>query len=330
MKTYLITFLLFFSFLKIQAQFVGINTNKPLKTFSVNGTVLVDQNASNFGTLDSASLVFGNVPAKIGIASNKLSTGINYNGLDIWTNNMKRLSITDIGYVGIGIASPATSLHVLSGADVSLNSHGFLLLGNEAGSNMALDNNELQVRNAGAAATLYLQANGGKTQIGHAAESYIQLDGTNIQSTNNQGTNELILNGVNGGKIRLGGNADAGNTKLHISSGVEAGLGAANSGYMMIGASTGDNLIFDNNEILARSNGVASTLFLARDGSKVQLGNGAEATGTKLHITSGAEVGLNNAESGYLMMGSQTGGNMVLDANEIQARNNGAASNIYM
>lgn len=129
----------------------------------------------------------------------------------------------------------------------------------------------------------------------------------------------------------------AGNIGLGISNPVgrfQIGTGddasATTHGYLMMGPANGENLVLDNNEILARNNGVVSTLFLARDGSKVQLGNGAEGTGTKLHITSGNDVGLANNLSGYLMMGSQTGSNMVLDNNEIQVRNNGAGAHLYL
>lgn len=129
----------------------------------------------------------------------------------------------------------------------------------------------------------------------------------------------------------------AGNIGLGISNPVgrfQIGTGddasATTHGYLMMGPANGENLVLDNNEILARNNGVVSTLFLARDGSKVQLGNGAEGTGTKLHITSGNDVGLANNLSGYLMMGSQTGVNMVLDNNELQVRNNGAATHLYL
>ncbi len=130
-----------------------------------------------------------------------------------------------------------------------------------------------------------ISINGGNAQIGSQTDENIRFSGVNIQSNYNGASSELVLNGINGGKIRLGGNLDFATTKLHISSGVDAGLGIANSGYMMIGPSNGENMVFDNNEILARNNGAASTLFLARDGSKVQLGNGAEATGTNSTLT---------------------------------------------
>lgn len=116
--------------------------------------------------------------------------------------------------------------------------------------------------------------------------------------------------------------------RLQIGTGDDAS--ATSHGYLMMGPANGENLVLDNNEILARNNGVVSTLFLARDGSKVQLGNGAEGSGTKLHITSGSDVGLPDNLSGYLMMGSQAGVNMVLDNNELQVRNNGNATHLYL
>lgn len=117
-------------------------------------------------------------------------------------------------------------------------------------------------------------------------------------------------------------------SKLQIVGGTDAS--ATQHGFLMLGITTAENLVFDNNEILARNNGVVSTLFLARDGSKVQLGNGNDDQGTKLQITSGTDVDLPDANSGYLMMGVQAGLNMVMDNNEIQVRNNGAASHLYL
>ena len=117
-------------------------------------------------------------------------------------------------------------------------------------------------------------------------------------------------------------------SKLQIVGGTDAS--STQHGFLMLGIATAENLVFDNNEILARNNGVVSTLFLGRDGSKVQLGNGPDEAGTKLQITSGTDVDLPDANSGYLMMGSQASTNMIMDNNEIQVRNNGASSHLYL
>ncbi|MES2797335.1 MAG: hypothetical protein V4683_15285 [Bacteroidota bacterium] len=331
MKSVLLSLAFVLATFGLIGQNIGINTPTPLKTFSVNGSIGLDHSSKNYGTLDSASLVFGLPPATVGLSSNKNLMGVNPKGLDIWTNNLKRLSILENGNIGIGTTSPVSKFQIGTGSDVSLISNGFMMLGTESNLNVAFDNNEIQARNNGAASRLFMQNTGGDTQIGATTENNIRIDGTNIQAYYNGSVGELVLQGlINGGKTRIGTGLDFATTKFHISTGVDAGLSAANSGFMMIGLSTGPNLVFDNNEILARDNGAASTLYLARDASTVQLGNGATVTGTKLHITSGSEVGLTDAQSGHLMMGAQSANNMIFDANEIQARNNGAASPLFM
>lgn len=326
--------LLFLSFVLLvsglKAQNIGINTPNPLKTLSVNGTVVVDYTSKNFGTLDSASLVFGVPPSTVGISSNRNLAGNNSRGLDFWTNSLKRLSVIENGNIGIGTTSPLSKLHIIGTADVSLTGNGYLMLGDETGTNLAMDRNEIQARSNGAISTLYLQGSGGIVNIGSSTDENLRISGSHIQSLYNGSAGELILQGINGGKIRLGSAIDFATTKLHISTGVDAGLALNQSGYMMIGPSSGENLIFDNNEILARNNGVASTLFLARDGSRVQLGNGTETPSTKLHISSGTDVGLSAANSGFLMTGLATGSNIAMDNNEIQARNNGVASTLFL
>lgn len=155
--------------------------------------------------------------------------------------------------------------------------------------------------------------NGGWVELMNSLDKHWNRTGTHVFNNNSGNIGIGISNPV---------------SRFHIGTGNDAS--ATLHGYLMMGSQNGENLVLDNNEILARNNGVVSTLFLARDGSKVQLGNGTEGTGTKLHITSGNDVGLPNNLSGFLMMGTQTGSNMVLDNNEIQVRNNGAGTHLYL
>ncbi|MCW3107076.1 MAG: hypothetical protein JWQ09_1582 [Segetibacter sp.] len=115
------------------AQNVGINTATPLKVLSVNGSLLVDQNNTNLGTLDSASLLFGTNGA--GIFSNKNIGVNNYNGLDFWTSNTRRLVIASNGLIGInlGANSPTAFLDV----NGSIRTRNSLT----ANSNLTVDNN---------------------------------------------------------------------------------------------------------------------------------------------------------------------------------------------
>jgi len=71
------------------------------------------------------------------------------------------------GDVGIGTSMPDTSLHLAAGTDASLAAgSGYLVLGMVAGANMVIDNNEIMVRNNGAASSLYLNGEGGNVVVG--------------------------------------------------------------------------------------------------------------------------------------------------------------------
>ena len=132
----------------------------------------------------------------------------------------------------------------------------------------------------------------------------------------------------------LGIGPDAPNSKLHLTGGYPASL--SGKGYVQLGSTNGLNLVMDNNEVLARSNGTPSTLYLQYWGGNLSLCNSAN-TGvgignfdpvSKLHITGGVDASL--SEQGFFVTGSVTGANIVMDDNEMMARNNGAQSPLYI
>ena len=59
--------------------------------------------------------------------------------------------------------------------------------------------------------------------------------------------------------------------KLHIEGNNDAGLGS-NSGLLLVGNVEGNNILMDNNEILARNNGVENQLILQNHGGNLQIG----------------------------------------------------------
>jgi len=86
---------------------------------------------------------------------------------------------------------------------------------------------------------------------------------------------------------------------LHIGTGTDASF--TNDGYLMTGSKTGLNIIQDNNEIMARDNGAATSLFLQNDGGNVRIGNansdsklsiGNVTPVTEIHMVHDAGFGL--------------------------------------
>ena len=110
--------------------------------------------------------------------------------------------------------------------------------------------------------------------------------GTTV-ATNFIGTTDLEgvafrTNNIERMRIVAGGNVGVGtinpNATLHVATGTEASL--AGGGYAIIGASPGINLVFDDNEVQARSNGVANTLSLNPAGGDVFTGGDLDVNGS--------------------------------------------------
>ncbi|MDZ4750208.1 MAG: tail fiber domain-containing protein [Flavobacteriales bacterium] len=82
------------------------------------------------------------------------------------TGGNNTLYISDDDFVGININTPVTELHVGTGTDASLSSHGYFMTGMVTGLNIVMDNNEIMARNDGNTSPLYLNGNGGNMAIG--------------------------------------------------------------------------------------------------------------------------------------------------------------------
>jgi hypothetical protein len=81
------------------------------------------------------------------------------------TNAMVVLKNGNVSIGNNGI--PVNRLHITGGTGLTLiNNSGYMTIGSVTGTNMVFDNNEIQVRNNGAAANLRLQVNGGNVGIG--------------------------------------------------------------------------------------------------------------------------------------------------------------------
>ncbi len=127
---------------------------------------------------------------------------------------------------------------VIGGENATLTSNPFVQLGGIAGVNMAIDNNEIQVRDDGAAGKLFLQRNGGDAVLAFG-----------------------------GGQVGIGtSNPQA---KLTIIGGADVNL--SSNPFLQLGLASGINMAVDNNEIQVRDDGLGGTLFLQKDGGDASL-----------------------------------------------------------
>ena len=126
---------------------------------------------------------------------------------------------------------------------------------------------------------------------------------------------DFITNNVQVATLTESGNMGIGTAspsgRLHIEGGTDVEL--ASGGFLILGATNSENISFDNNEIEARNNGAAGTLFLQNDGGDLNVSAGAmllqgstnnvgignTAPGALLHVgtTTGAKVRIGSFES---------------------------------
>lgn len=77
---------------------------------------------------------------------------------------------------------------------------------------------------------------------------------------------------------------------LHVAGGTDVSLAADNSGYFMIGLASGVNIAMDNNEIMARSNGLVSTLNLQTDGGALWMHSTGAVDADDFYVSTDANV----------------------------------------
>jgi hypothetical protein len=225
--------------------------------------------------------------------------------------------------VGIGVNFPNTKFHINNGTEATLASFtGQQLIGLTSTKNLVFDTDEIQAREGGSAAPLKLQEHGGKIGVGNIVPSSLLhlkgLDATNNRhirlesnsSTDNTsiyaGTNFVVENSSNFGDfifkngytgVNVFNVSPTGNLKtegsteivgggllvpLKVTGGSDATVSGDSSGYLIIGNGTGENLVLDNNEIMARNNNAVDVLTLQNNGGKTLIGDDIEIKGKTL------------------------------------------------
>jgi Chaperone of endosialidase len=110
-------------------------------------------------------------------------------------------------------------------------------------------------------------------------------------------------------------------------------LNTTGSGNVALGRAAGFNETGSNKLYIDNSGNLFPLIYGEFDnnvlGFNANVGIGTQSPATPLQITSGTDVTLAFG-SGQAILGSETGNNLALDSNEIQARNNGATSTLYL
>lgn len=233
---------------------VGIGTGRPQDWDDRADALVIDGSGKVGLTIagsDTGSLCFATGSDASRLARGRVSYSHGDDSLVFGAGNTDHVWLSAEGKLGVGTDTPMTRLHLSGGQDVTLASgSGFLLLGETTGTNIVMDDNEIQARNAGAVSTLHLQAEGG-----------------NVQFNAKQAASSVIVTGQ--GRIGIGTSTPS--IPLHIVNGRDSDL-SSGSGFLLMGEASGVNMVLDNNEIQARNNGSASPLYLQKEGGELRIG----------------------------------------------------------
>lgn len=142
-----------------------------------------------------------------------------------------------------------------------------------------------------------------------AAGHYVSSNQVGINATSVDGAYVFYVGGSSyfNNSVTINGN-------VHVVPDTDVGLNQA--GSFIIGAKNGQNMGIDGNEIMARNNSAASTLYLNNEGGTVQVG--------KSGITIQAQASSTNLQSGGLRISSESAGNSGNVALELYRGGNGS------
>jgi len=234
----------------------------------------------------------------------------NIGGLQFTIQNTPKMTIDHSGKVGIGSTAPLADLFVdaISDGDafrVRVDATTKLVVNDNGGTYIGklgvppVDGLAVLGRTTLLDETDAALTNGsGALVVGIESGLNLVMDGNELMARNNASTSPLLLQ-HDGGQVRIN----------EVSGASDASLAIYGSGALVIGNSTTSNLVFDNSEIMARNNGISSTLYLQAD--------------------SGLDLDIGSSD-GLVNIGGTSGFNMSIDANDIQVRSNGVVTDLFL
>lgn len=312
-------------FLQKATGYLGVGTITPAVTLDVNSpnsfAAKINGATGMYMGLFEGGIYRGYLGSFAGAAEDvDFGTGAgNTTGkLHLAIQGVPKMTLDAAGRVGIGTTSPTSPLHVVGNAYINGN---VLATGN------------LDVNGFIGFGSVEQLSDGGANTI---ASNSNFVPTTNC--TRDLGTDVLRWQDVWAcGKGRFGTSSSV-TTALSVA---HSFVSLTSPGAFQIGETNTFNLAMDNNEIQARVDSAANTLFLQYSGGDLDVCNGGGdarfhhyvGIGTTnptspLHVTNGTDAAL--ASGGYIVTGLTTAENISIDNNEIMARNNGAASPLYL
>lgn len=132
-----------------------------------------------------------------------------------------------------------------------------------------------------------------------------------IENSSADSANALIYGEFNNNLLaingKLGIQTQSPEVPIHITGGTDASL--SGGGHIINGATSGVNLVFDNNEIMARNNGAISSIYIQNDGGDLVIHNGKADEKEKFIVKNDGKTGVGEtAPSDKLHINSAAGG----------------------
>ncbi|HUM46793.1 MAG TPA: tail fiber domain-containing protein, partial [Chitinophagales bacterium] len=212
-------------------------------------------------------------------------------GSDSWTVDGNDQYSTVSGNIGIGTVSPAAKLHVYKdGGSANLKVES-----NSSSANLNLVTGSSASEASIAAFTQGSQrwswgkSNGSETGSDAGSDFFI-----NRYSDGGTFLSQPFVIKRSSGNVGIGTSAPS--AKLHITGGTDASF-TSTSGYLVAGSVSSTNLVLDDNEIMARTNGAESALYLQNDGGDFNIHN-AQGSGTQFTVLDNGNVGIGVSSPG--------------------------------
>lgn len=220
--------------------------------------------------------------------------------------------------------APRARLTSTSSVTLTSTDHA-LQIGPTSGPNIAADRNEIQSRNNGTASELYLNLDGGSVDIGSATEPSLL--------TARGGLKSLGVGTFEGAAAYVFSNDTNATVSGSKSTALRFQANGTETGHVGFLGSTNFRLRADQANVLihADNDNTDSGTFiqLSVGGSEVGRLTRDEFQVSAVRATNTADVSLSSTGHGF-QIGSSAGANIAADGNKIQARDNGAASQLSL